>query len=46
MNVTQSYMDIPHHAISNGRCYAMWFLTIEELLPLEVGSPEEWLKSP
>jgi hypothetical protein len=32
--------------ISNGRWYAMWFLTVEELCPHEVESPEEWLRSP
>jgi hypothetical protein len=33
-------------SISNGRWYAMWFLTVEEIFPLEDGSPEVWLRSP
>jgi hypothetical protein len=41
-----SYMDIPLHVVSNGRWYAMWFLMVEELFPLEFGSPEEWLRIP
>jgi hypothetical protein len=30
----------------NGRWYTTWFLMVEELFPLELGSPEEWLRSP
>jgi hypothetical protein len=46
MQVTYSWMDSSRHVISNGRWYATWFLMVEELWPHEVGSPEEWLRSP
>jgi hypothetical protein len=39
-------MDIPHHFVSNGRWYSMWFLMVEEIYPLEYGSPNIWLISP
>jgi hypothetical protein len=38
-------MDYPHRFVSNNRWHVMWFLTVEELCPLEVGSLEEWLRS-
>jgi hypothetical protein len=28
------------------RWYATWFLMVREIFPHEVGSPEEWLRSP
>jgi hypothetical protein len=33
-------------SISNSRWYATWFLTVEEICPLEDGSPKVWLRSP
>jgi len=36
MHQKPSYMDSPHHVISNGRGYATWFLTVEKLCPLKV----------
>jgi hypothetical protein len=46
MQVTHSWMDSPRHVISGDRWYATWFLTVEELWPCEVRSPEEWSRSP
>jgi hypothetical protein len=46
MNAQPSYMDIPHHVISNGRWYTMWLLMVEEICPLEDGSLEVWLRNP
>jgi hypothetical protein len=33
-------------SISNGRWYTTWFLMVEEIFPLEDGSPKVWLRSP
>jgi hypothetical protein len=33
-------MDSPHHTISKGRWYVMWFLTVEKLCPLKDESLE------
>jgi hypothetical protein len=41
MHEKPSYMDIHHHAISNGRWYITWFLTVEEIFPLKDEAPEE-----
>jgi hypothetical protein len=45
MHAQPSYMDVPHHVVSSGRWYATWFLTVEEIFPLEYGSLELWLRS-
>jgi hypothetical protein len=42
MQVTHSSMYSPRHVISGDIWYAMWFLTVGEIFPHEVGSPEEW----
>jgi hypothetical protein len=39
-------MDIPHRVISIGRWFSLYFLMVEEICSLEVGSPEEWLRRP
>jgi hypothetical protein len=46
MQVRYSWMDSPRHVVSGDRWYTTWFLMIEELWISEVGSPEEWLRSP
>jgi hypothetical protein len=35
MHAELSYMDITCHFFSNGRWYATWFLTVENLCPLK-----------
>jgi hypothetical protein len=35
-----SYMDGPHHVVSNGRWYTTWFLTVEKLYPLKDEAPK------
>jgi hypothetical protein len=46
MHAKPSYMDIPHHAISNGIWYTTCFFTVKDICPLEDGIPEVWLRSP
>jgi hypothetical protein len=35
MHAKPPWIDIPRQAISNGRWHATWFLTVEEICPLE-----------
>jgi hypothetical protein len=39
-------MDSTFHSISVDIWNATWFLIVREILPHEVGIPEEWLRSP
>jgi len=39
-------MDSNCHVVYGDRWYATWTLTVDELWPHEVVSPEEWLRIP
>jgi hypothetical protein len=45
MHGKPSYMDTPHHDVSNYKWYTMWFLTVEEICPLKYGIHEVWLRT-
>jgi hypothetical protein len=46
MKSIPSYMDSMCRVVPGDMWNAKWFLTVREILPCNVGSPEVWLRSP
>jgi hypothetical protein len=38
MHAKESYIDSPHHSISNDMWHTMWFLMVDKLFPLKYES--------